>query len=191
MSPVLLSVSVSGRRIPRALLLMVGLVAVVDQLTKAWVIGQIPFGQTREVIPGVLQIARIESYGLLWGLAPAVAVAFAGLLGLIAVGLAIGARRWFYLPAGARRWLWLSAGLVLGGTLSNLVDRGRYGAVTDFLVIAPTHQGNAGLVGQTNLNPVGQTNLADLAITLGVLGLLIVVLRCKLLPKRLESRFSS
>jgi hypothetical protein len=54
---------VIGRRIPRGPLLVATVVMAVDQLTKAWVIGQVPFGQTREVIPGVLQIARIESYG--------------------------------------------------------------------------------------------------------------------------------
>ena len=178
----LLSGSVTASRRPRALLLTAALVVAADQLTKAWVIHQVPFGQIREVILGVLQIARTESYGLLWGLAPGVAVTVTGLLSLIAVGLTTGGRRWLYIPAGVRRWLLPSAGLVLGGTLSNLVDRVRSGAVTDFLVIAPTHQDNAGLVGLSHLDPGGQTNLADLAIALGVLGLLIVMLRCKPLP---------
>jgi signal peptidase II len=54
----------------------------------------------------------------------------------------------------------LAIGLIIGGALANLIDRYLYGAVFDFLVIR--------LGGIT----LFVCNLADIAITLGTLGLL-------------------
>ena len=54
--------------------------------------------------------------------------------------------------------LWLAVGLLAGGALGNLIDRVRTDAVTDFIdpPLWPTF------------------NLADVAITLGALGLILV-----------------
>ena len=55
--------------------------------------------------------------------------------------------------------LWLPVGLILGGALGNLADRAREGAVIDFI------------------DPIAWPafNMADVAIVVGVLGLLYVV----------------
>ena len=78
-------------------------------------------------------------------------VVLAALAGLIA---------WFVLHA-SRPLVWLPTGLLLGGALGNVVDRVRVGAVTDFV----------------KLPAWPAFNLADTAITFGVLALLLVLER--------------
>ena len=58
-----------------------------------------------------------------------------------------------------RPWLWLPTGLLVGGALGNLIDRLAHGAVTDFVKLP--------------LWPA--FNVADMAITFGVLALLWVL----------------
>jgi len=58
-----------------------------------------------------------------------------------------------------RPWLWVPTGLLIGGAVGNLVDRLAHGAVTDFIKLP--------------LWPA--FNLADTAITVGVLALLWVL----------------
>jgi signal peptidase II len=58
-----------------------------------------------------------------------------------------------------RPLLWLPTGLLLGGALGNMIDRAREGAVTDFIDLP--------------LWPA--FNLADVAITAGVVALLLAL----------------
>jgi signal peptidase II len=58
-----------------------------------------------------------------------------------------------------RRLLWLPTGLLLGGAIGNLIDRVAHGSVTDFIKLP--------------LWPA--FNVADMAITFGVLALLYVL----------------
>jgi signal peptidase II len=61
----------------------------------------------------------------------------------------------------AKPLMWLPVGLLLGGALGNIIDRVREGAVVDFLKI-----------------PMWPAfNLADVAITVGVLSLIYVLER--------------
>jgi signal peptidase II len=86
------------------------------------------------------------------------------LLGALAVGLSA----WFVHWLGEKRvgeagWGWHQAGLglIIGGALGNLLDRLQHGAVVDFVVLNPW-----GLFPYT-------FNLADTAITFGVLGMVV------------------
>jgi signal peptidase II len=65
----------------------------------------------------------------------------------------------FVLRHSARPLVWLPVGLLLGGAAGNLIDRAREGAVTDFIDLP--------------LWPA--FNVADVAITFGVLLLLWVL----------------
>jgi signal peptidase II len=58
-----------------------------------------------------------------------------------------------------RRGLWVPTGLLVGGALGNLIDRLANGAVTDFI----------------KLPAWPAFNVADMAITFGVLALLYVI----------------
>jgi signal peptidase II len=72
---------------------------------------------------------------------------------IAALGLVLA---WFALDPG-RPWMWLAVGLLAGGALGNLADRVRADAVTDYL--------------DPPLWPA--FNLADVAITLGALALVL------------------
>ena len=124
-----------------------------DQATKAIVRGSIGRGERIDVLPGIdLVNARNTgvAFGFLSGGGTLVAVvAVLALVGLLA----------FFATHMDRRLVWLPTGLLVGGAAGNLVDRAREGSVTDFVDFP--------------LWPA--FNLADIAITLGVLSLLYVL----------------
>ncbi len=60
-----------------------------------------------------------------------------------------------------RRGMWVAVGLLAGGALGNLIDRVSSGAVTDYIEIGPWPP----------------FNLADVAITAGVLLMVLIYLR--------------
>ena len=92
-----------------------------DQSTKALALGSTALAQGVEVLP-VLNLVLVRNVG---GVAPWWALAALGVT-IVAVLLA-------WLWRGHGRVLSLALGLVIGGALSNILDRARHGAVTDFL----------------------------------------------------------
>ena len=74
---------------------------------------------------------------------------------LVALAVLLG----YFTLRPSRPWLWLPTGLLIGGALGNLIDRIAHGAVTDFIKLP--------------LWPA--FNVADMAITLGVITLLLVL----------------
>ena len=146
----------------RALALLVpglaacGAVVAVDQGTKALATSLIDPGDRVEVLP-FLAFENVRNKGVAFGLGGDISAALIGVTIVLLVGLLV-----FLAFRGGSGWLvWLPAALVLGGALGNLADRVRDGAVTDFIDL-----------------PLWPTfNLADVAITLGVLLLLLDVER--------------
>lgn len=135
---------------------MVGaLVATValDQATKAIVVANVDRGEDINVFLG-LSITNVRNTGVAFGAFAGAAVPILVVSAVALVGLVV----YFGLNA-TEPWLWLPVGAVLGGAVANLVDRAREGAVIDFI------------------DPVGWPafNLADVAIVVGVLGLLYVL----------------
>ena len=82
-----------------------------------------------------------------------------GAIVLVFTFLALGLLLGYFARRPDRPWLWLPAGLLTGGALGNLFDRLVHGAVTDFIKLPfwPAF------------------NVADMAITVGVLALLYVL----------------
>jgi signal peptidase II len=135
----------------RALALLVGVVAV-DQAAKALVRHGIAEGDSNAVFPAI-QLVHVRNKGVAFGALsgkPAVMI-----IVLIALG---GLLVWFGLHS-RRDHVWIPTGLLLGGALGNIIDRVRDGAVTDFIKLP--------------LWPA--FNIADMAITFGVLALLWVL----------------
>jgi len=101
---------------------------VADQLSKAIVRGNLEPHETIEIFPG-FDISRVTNEGIAFGLFPgrqgAVAVLTVAALCAIAVALAGLVARNATVAAGA--------GLLVGGSLGNLIDRLAHGEVTDFL----------------------------------------------------------
>ncbi|MCX7623716.1 MAG: signal peptidase II [Thermomicrobium sp.] len=132
---------------------------VVDQLSKALVLRFLgPRGSVEEVVlvPGILRLFYVENtgaaFGIFQGRNPLLAVLALGVVGLLVV--------WFRQLAQSS-WGAVALGLQLGGAFGNLVDRFRHGFVVDFIDFPfwPTF------------------NVADSAITVGVLLLLALLLR--------------
>jgi signal peptidase II len=153
----------AGRRHWLVLLGVAGAVLLADQVAKATVRARLPYGDTTR-LGGLLELHHTRNAGLLGGTMQGAAVPV-GLLTVVglAVALAVYARH----PAlsTTRR---VACGLLLGGSVGNLIDRLRLGYVTDFIA---RNQRNA-------------FNLADLAIYAG-LGLMVILL---LLADRRDAR---
>lgn len=136
----------------RAGLLAAGVLAA-DQATKALVRAGVEPGERDGVFPGV-ELVHVRNRGVAFSL-----FEDGGILLVVVAVIAVGALLAFFATHTRRPLVWLPTGLLLGGAAGNLLDRARDGAVTDFLKLP--------------LWPA--FNLADTAITFGVLTLLYVL----------------
>src|SRR5581483_979074 len=130
----LVPVSVVERRLGAGWGQWLGLASVVfaavagDQLTKYVVRGHFAVGESEKVL-GPLAIHRVQNSGIAFGLFSS-ATAIVTVLTAVAVGWMLV----FFARSGARHAVLPAAlGLLIGGSISNLVDRVRLGHVTDFI----------------------------------------------------------
>ena len=101
---------------------------VADQITKQIVASTLELGSEVRVV-GPLSIHHVQNSGIAFGL-----FASATSLVIVLTAFAIAWMLLFFARSGARHPVLPAAlGLVIGGSLSNLVDRVRLGHVTDFL----------------------------------------------------------
>ena len=143
-------------------LLVAACVFLIDQAAKYYVTG--PLGLNVQdasltVLP-IFDLRFVKNVGVSLGLLPASGAAMRWLLVLLTGGIAAGVL-WWMLREKKRPDV-VALGLVLGGALGNILDRTRLGYVVDF---ADLHFGN--------WRPFLVFNVADAAITIGVLILLI------------------
>ena len=111
-----------------ALILVVLSAVAADQLTKRIVTSQLAVDETLDIV-GPFSIHHVQNSGIAFGLfASATAVVTA------LTALAVGWMLLFFARSGSRHpVLPLALGLLIGGSASNLLDRIRFGYVTDFL----------------------------------------------------------
>ena len=136
----------------RAGLVAAGTVAA-DQAAKAVVRSTIERGDAVDLVLGI-QLVNVRNRGIAFGL-----LADGGVLLVVFAVAALAALLVFFARHRDRPLVWLPTGLLIGGATGNLIDRARQGAVTDFIDLAwwPAF------------------NVADIAITFGVLSLLYVL----------------
>ncbi|MBI4565122.1 MAG: signal peptidase II [Planctomycetes bacterium] len=117
-----------SHRLVFVLLALIG--AVSDLWTKTWAFDRIPpGGREIPVIPGFFSIGRTTNEGIVFGLF-AGAGSFFQVVSILAVPIILG----IYWAVRKPRWIvTLSLGLVMAGTLGNMVDRIEYGHVRDFI----------------------------------------------------------
>jgi signal peptidase II len=149
-------------------LLLAAIVLAFDQASKYWLIGLL--AET----PGGIEIAPFFSLVLVWN--KGISFGLFGQTGaelaqvLVALALLVVGILLLWLGTARRYWPASALGLVIGGALGNIVDRVRYGAVADFF----------------DLHWLGYHwpafNLADTAIVVGVVMLLIDGLSAKAKP---------
>jgi signal peptidase II len=134
--------------------LLTAAVIVADRITKHVVRGDISFTQSRTVISGVLRLVHYRNTGVAFDF-----LSGGGVIVLVVTALALIALLGYFARHPARPGLWIPTGLLLGGAVGNLLDRIVNGYVTDFIKFPhwPAF------------------NVADIAITCGVIALLWVL----------------
>jgi signal peptidase II len=111
-----------------ALVAVAGAAVLADQVTKHVVSSQLALGEKVHVV-GPFSIHHLQNSGIAFGL-----FASATVLVIALTTIAVGWMLAFFARSGARHPILPAAlGLVIGGSVSNLVDRVRLGHVTDFL----------------------------------------------------------
>lgn len=134
-----------------------GLVVVLDQATKALVEHHLVPGQQLEVF-GPIELTLVHNSGVAFGLASG-----GGTRLVLLTFLALAIVGFLFWRDPTRPGMWIAAGLLAGGALGNLADRVRADAVTDFVRIGSWPA----------------FNLADVAVTAGVLALALSYLQEK------------
>ncbi len=148
--------------IDRAAITAITVIAL-DQWTKWWAFNATTPGETISVFPGV-SIGQTRNEGIAFGfLADRPVLVF----GLMAVALAILV--FSYVKHRQQPVLWLATGLLMGGAIGNAIDRVTLGYVRDFIEVPK----------------FPSFNIADVAITVGVVILVLAVEQRHQLEKRL------
>ncbi len=136
---------------------------VADQVTKHIVSSQLALDEEVVVI-GPFSIHHVQNSGIAFGLLPNATAAV-----IVLTTVAVAWMLVFFARAGARHpVLPVALGLLLGGSISNLVDRVRLGHVTDFL----------------DVRYWPAFNLADISIVVGVVLLVATMLAGERSPRR-------
>lgn len=133
--------------------LVVVVVIILDQISKAWIwraLGPTE-GTSVPLVGSWLSLTLVKNNGVAFGLFQNIPYFFTVTSVLISIGAILFYR--YQLPNN-RPWVQLSIGLIVGGAIGNIIDRLRLGFVIDFVHIGWFP---------------GIFNLADSAITIGVI----------------------
>lgn len=131
---------------------------IADQVSKVFIRSWLSVAESVPVWPGFFHLTHAENEGAAFGLMPG----FIWLFVATSLGVLLGIAVFWWRVRPAARWLVVALGLVAGGSVGNLIDRVRFGRVTDFFDVIAVNF------------PV--FNLADSAIVAGVCLLVVWVL---------------
>jgi signal peptidase II len=134
---------------------LAAVVLIADQAAKAAIEAHLVVGEHVDVL-GPLGLTLAHNRGVAFGLAGG-----AGVPLILVTLVALGVVGYLFARDPARPGMWVAAGLLAGGAIGNLADRVRAGEVTDYV----------------DLLSWPPFNLADMAITAGVLVLVYIYLR--------------
>lgn len=143
------------------------LVVLLDQLTKGLIEARLPLLGRHQVVPGLLDLIHVRNRGVAFGLFATQGSLPWGtvLLSVLGIGALTVVGLYFWRTPRSDRLLLVALGLILGGAVGNLIDRVGSGAVTDFVdFYIGTHHWHT-------------FNLADSAITVGIVLMLLDFLR--------------
>lgn len=145
--------------------LMALLVLILDQITKAMAMAWIPKDTPIVVIPDFFDLVNVRNRGAAFGFLNRSDIEWQFWLFLAATIIAVWAIFSLLKNSGRRPWLQIGLGLILGGSIGNLVDRLRFRAVVDFLDF---------YLGQWHWPAF---NVADMGICIGAFMACIAVMR--------------
>lgn len=141
---------------------LAAIVLLLDQLSKFWTQQSIPLWEEKTIVPGFFNLVHVLNRGAAFGFLNRADIQWQTYFFIAASALAVVLI--FHLLRTVNRddrYLFTGLGLILGGALGNLIDRIRIGQVIDMLdfYVAGHHW--------------PAFNVADIAISLGGLALLI------------------
>ena len=148
------------------------LVLALDQLSKSWVRNN---AAEIELLPGFLDFVYVKNYGSAFGLLANQTFLLISITITSLVIILLFLRHLYRTTTLS----FVSTGLILAGALGNLIDRLRFGYVTDFIDV---HLGN--------LFHWYTFNIADTAIVIGILTFIYSLYRSGLFSKVYEHRRS-
>ncbi len=145
-------------------------IVIFDQLSKAWALKKFgvphnicalnPYPNLKIELSPVFDLALVCNRGVSFGMFSEHAEIGRVVLTVFAVVMSVFLLVWLNREKG--KLTSLALGLIIGGAIGNAIDRALYGAVTDFLSFADIHF-------------IWVFNIADSAITCGVIGLIIAM----------------
>ena len=153
------SVEQAPMRQPLRWLWLAAAVVVLDLATKAMASSWLGYAQPREVLP-FFNLTLLHNTGAAFSFLADHPGWQRWLFAAIAAGASIGLSIWISRLRADEKWLGASLALIIGGALGNLYDRLVHGYVVDFLSFH--------LAGWY----YPAFNVADIAITLGAIGLI-------------------
>jgi signal peptidase II len=125
---------------------------VADQVTKALVIANVPFGARYDVVGDLAQLWHVRNDGAAFSILPGATWLFIPVT-VVAIGMVV----YFHRQLRDRGpWIQVVLGAILAGAVGNLTDRIRLGYVIDFVSLG---------IGETRFPTF---NVADSAVVLGI-----------------------
>ena len=147
-------------------------IVLLDQATKALVKAKLPLYDSVTVIPGFFDLTHVRNTGAAFGMLNSVEFAYKPLVMVLVAVIALGAvaSYAFTLPPD-QRMARFGLAMILGGAIGNLIDRATAGFVVDFVDVywRGIH--------------FWAFNVADSAITVGVVLMLLDVLGVGRVPE--------
>jgi signal peptidase II len=141
------------------------LIVIIDQLSKVIVRKSLVLGESRNVIPGFLDLTHVQNTGAAFGLLNSVDFAYKPMVMIAVAAVALVAIAAYGTQLGFHdRLARFGLALILGGAFGNLIDRAATGHVVDFVDVywSDAH--------------FWAFNVADAAITIGAILVLLDML---------------
>ena len=152
-------------------LIIAAFIFVSDQIVKYWVLTTLDLRNRGQVaVIDIFNFTYVENHGVSLGMLTADSAMERWLLVAMTGAISVGVLVWMFREKNRQDVMAL--GLILGGALGNIVDRARFGYVVDY---ADLHFGD--------IRPFLVFNVADAAITIGVVILLMRALLVREKPK--------
>jgi signal peptidase II len=141
-------------------------VVLLDQVTKAIVVRKLELHEFRPIIDGLLSLSHVNNRGAAFGFLSDARLPYQPvLLSVLSFAALLAIAYYFVRLPPAARLPRLALALVLGGAVGNLIDRVRLGYVVDFVHV------------YWRQHAWPDFNVADSAITVGVVLLILDILR--------------
>jgi len=147
-------------------LALLGSVVLLDQATKALIVRTFELHAYKPLIDGLLSLSHVRNRGAAFGILSTADLPFQPvLLSALSLGALLAIAYYFIRLPPAARLPRVALALVLGGAIGNLIDRVRLGYVVDFVHV------------YWREHAWPDFNVADSAITVGVVLLILDILR--------------